>query len=123
MVRSIPATAPQHRDAAASGLSIEPATPQPKSLVEQLVEQMELQRPVPDLELRLVRRNEPSPPAEPSARPASDAVSEDPRELKNAPPRPAAPAAPAIDVRAIADKVYHRLVRKEQRARERKGWY
>ena len=30
---------------------------------------------------------------------------------------------PAIDVNAIADKVYRRLVRNQQRARERKGLY
>ena len=118
---SMPAIPPPHQEISGYGRSLEPATSQPRNVVEQLVDQMVFPTLVPGLELRLVRRDEPPAPPEPSSSPGRDTPSAvHPHGLANAPPQP---PAPAIDVNAIADKVYRRLVRNQQRARERKGLY
>jgi hypothetical protein len=122
--------------------SMEAATPQPKSVIEQLVEQMAVPKPVPGLELRVVRRGEPATAIESISTPALERSPESPEEMQVFPvvpprtgapstaapaPTSAMPAAPApaitMDVNAIVDKVHQTLIRRQQRARERKGLY
>ncbi len=95
------------------------------------MEQMVFPTPLPGLELRVIRRDDPVTPMRAglatAGRDASsrDSSSADERGSAKAPPtsKPPAPAAPVIDVNAIAERVYRKLARDQQRARERKGLY
>src|SRR5262249_3298665 len=120
-----PAPVPGQRGSRESAPLIEPPESTTKSVVERLVEQMVFPTPLPGLELRVIRRDDPRAPmkAEPSAgRESSSADDRGSAKAPSAPPsKPPAPAAPVIDVNAIAERVYRKLVRDQQRARERKG--
>jgi len=90
-----------------------------RSVVEQLVEQMAVARAVPGLELRLHRRSDPAA-AEGDTQSAAPLPS-----AADAPPpaRSTAPAPAPIDLNSIVDQVQRTLIRRQQRARERKGLY
>jgi hypothetical protein len=77
---------------------------------------------LPGLELRLV-----SPDKQPSGTHRPAAVAQEAWQTPAAapwpPPAPAAPATPVLDINAISEKVYNRLLRRQQLERERRGLY
>src|SRR5205823_870219 len=98
-----------------SSLSSPPSRPpDARSVVEQLIEGTLMPNPLPDLELRLVR-------------PEEHAVGEvhSPSDVPNPPPareevqREAPERAPALDLDALAEKIYQTLQRRQQFERER----
>jgi hypothetical protein len=89
-----------------------------RGVVEQLIERTLLPAPLPGLEVRLVPpehrlTSEARAPAEAPDPPPS------PEERR---PEPAAPP-PALNIDALADRVYQTLQRRQQLERERRGLY
>src|SRR5262249_52040020 len=96
--------------------------PDAQGAIAKLIEQTARPVRLPGLELRLV-----SPEKSPSGarRPAEVAQDERPTTAATPlqPPAPAAPSPPALDINAISEKVYDRLLRRQRLERERRGLY
>lgn len=113
---------PGPREAAHTGADQTPSPSARQGAIAKLIEHTARPVTLPGLELRLV-----SPQKQPSGtrRPAEVAQAER-QTTATAPLQPAAPAAPsppALDINAISEKVYHRLLRRQQLERERRGLY
>lgn len=92
------------------------------SALQRLIEATVLPVPLPGMELRLASRDW-------RMEKGLDRKSNDPSEPHNGPSAPppvtppARPETPALDLNAVADKVYQTLMRRRQRERERRGLY
>lgn len=90
--------------------------------IETLIERMVLPEPLPKLEMRLVS---PEQHQASSTRLTPNTANDGQKATHLTPelPAPAPPATAPLDVNAIADKVYQKLLRRQQLERERRGLY
>jgi hypothetical protein len=103
--------------------TVMPGSPLPtQGTIEQLIERTILPTALPGLELRLVS---PEQQASVIHRPSDRVDRHQPPANGSTPPMPAPapPSAAPLDVNAIADKVYQKLLRRQQLERERRGLY
>lgn len=103
--------------------AVMPGSPLPtQGTIEQLIERTILPTALPGLELRLVS---PEQQASVIHRPSDGVDRHQPPANGSTPPMPAPapPSAAPLDVNAIADKVYQKLLRRQQLERERRGLY
>ena len=102
--------------------AISHSPPDAQGAIAKLIEQTARPGRLPGLEMRLVS---PEKPPSGTRRPAE--VAQDGRQTTAAaplpPPAPAAPSPPALDINAISEKVYDRLLRRQRLERERRGLY
>ena len=96
--------------------------PDASGAIARLIEHTMQPGTLPGLALRLV-----SPEKQPSRARRPAAVTQDERQTPAAvplsPPPPAAPSPPALDINAISEKVYDRILRRQQLERARRGLY